>query len=116
MGKPCLGIIPVSTFTLFSQVDYWNGVIKLMKKWLTYLLLLQPFIEEFSHPMLDNCAAGNTDVFVNGRELHKRDFELLVGRGLPRDKNRSYIVDISGRILDQDSGEELHSLGKLAPT
>lgn len=66
--------------------------------------------------MPDNCAAGNTDVFVNGRELHKRDFELLVGRGLPRDKSRSYIVDISGRILDGDSGEELNSLGKLAPT
>lgn len=83
---------------------------------MAYWLLLQPFIEEFSHPMTDNCAAGNTDVFVNGRELNKRDLELLVRRGLPRDKNRSYIVDISGRILDGDSGEELKSLGKLAPT
>ncbi|KAG2279039.1 hypothetical protein Bca4012_040642 [Brassica carinata] len=86
MGKPCLGIIP-------------------------------PFIEEFSHhPMPDNCGAGNTEVKVNGRELHKRDLELLAGRGLPRDKNRSYILDISGRILDGESGEELKSLGKLAPT
>ncbi|KAF3563637.1 hypothetical protein DY000_02010776 [Brassica cretica] len=86
MGKPCLGIIP-------------------------------PFIEEFTHhPMPDNCAAGNTEVKVNGRELHKRDLELLAGRGLPRDKNRSYILDISGRILDGESGEELKSLGKLAPT
>ncbi|KAJ0265193.1 hypothetical protein HA466_0015300 [Hirschfeldia incana] len=86
MGKPCLGIIP-------------------------------PFIDEFSHhPMPDNCAAGNTEVYVNGRELHKRDYELLVGRGLPREKNRSYILDISGRILDGESGEELKSLGKLAPT
>ncbi|CAA7030498.1 unnamed protein product [Microthlaspi erraticum] len=49
-------------------------------------------------------------------ELHERDLELLSRRGLPRDKNRSYIVDISGRVLDGDSGEELKSLGKLAPT
>lgn len=66
--------------------------------------------------MPDSCAAGNTEVYVNGRELHKRDLELLVGRGLPRDKNRSYILDITGRILDGDSGEELKSLGRLAPT
>ncbi|XP_010522926.1 PREDICTED: uncharacterized protein LOC104801377 [Tarenaya hassleriana] len=86
VGKPCLGIIP-------------------------------PFIEEFSHqPMPDNCAAGNTGVFVNGRELHHRDLDLLAGRGLPREGDRSYIVDISGRVLDGDSGEELDSLGKLAPT
>ncbi|CAH2039260.1 unnamed protein product [Thlaspi arvense] len=78
--------------------------------------IIPPFIEEFSRPMPDNCGAGNTSVFVNGRELHERDFELLSCRGLPRGKNRSYIVDISGRVLDGDSGEELKSLGKLAPT
>ncbi|CAN8295962.1 unnamed protein product [Cochlearia groenlandica] len=78
--------------------------------------IIPPFIEEFSRPMPDNCGAGNTDVFVNGRELHERDLELLSSRGLPRDKNRSYIVDISGRVLDGDSGQELKSLGKLAPT
>nr|VDD41298.1 unnamed protein product [Brassica oleracea] len=78
--------------------------------------IIPPFIEEFSRPMADNCGAGNTGVFVNGRELHERDFELLASRGLPRGKNRSYIVDISGRVLDGDSGEELKSLGKLAPT
>ncbi|KAF2613270.1 hypothetical protein F2Q70_00009450 [Brassica cretica] len=107
MGKPCLGIIPVSPFTFFSQFDY---ALKSPSD------MLGPFIEEFSHPMPDSCAAGNTEVYVNGRELHTRDLELLVGRGLPRDKNRSYILDISGRILDGDSGEELKSLGRLAPT
>ncbi|KAL0700471.1 hypothetical protein Bca4012_056593 [Brassica carinata] len=78
--------------------------------------IIPPFIEEFSRPMPDNCGAGNTGVFVNGRELHERDLELLTSRGLPRGKNRSYIVDISGRVLDGDSGEELKCLGKLAPT
>ncbi|XP_010480300.1 PREDICTED: uncharacterized protein LOC104759019 [Camelina sativa] len=78
--------------------------------------IIPPFIEEFSLPMPDNCGAGNTSVFVNGRELHERDLELLSGRGLPRGKNRAYIVDISGRVLDGDSGEELKSLGRLAPT
>ncbi|CAH8351089.1 unnamed protein product [Eruca vesicaria subsp. sativa] len=94
--------------------DYRAGFWGVMGK--PCLGIIPPFIEEFSHPMPDNCAAGNTEVYVNGRELHKRDLELLVGRGLPRDKNRSYILDISGRILDGDSGEELKSLGKLAPT
>ncbi|CAL9213330.1 unnamed protein product [Arabidopsis halleri] len=78
--------------------------------------IIPPFIEEFSRPMPDNCGAGNTSVFVNGRELHERDLELLSRRGLPGGKNRSYIIDISGRVLDGDSGEELKSLGRLAPT
>ncbi|ESQ37755.1 hypothetical protein EUTSA_v10028493mg [Eutrema salsugineum] len=113
---------------LVSSAEKLAGPIQAGKYWYDYragfwgvmgkpcLGIIPPFIEEFSHPMPDSCAAGNTEVYVNGRELHKRDFELLVGRGLPRDKNRSYIVDISGRILDGDSGEELKSLGKLAPT
>ncbi|KAF8107129.1 hypothetical protein N665_0126s0047 [Sinapis alba] len=113
---------------LVSSAEKLAGPVQAGKYWYDYragfwgvmgkpcLGIIPPFIEEFSHPMLDNCAAGNTEVYVNGRELHKRDLELLVRRGLPRDKNRSYILDISGRILDGDSGEELKSLGKLAPT
>ncbi|CAH2069265.1 unnamed protein product [Thlaspi arvense] len=113
---------------LVSSAEKLAGPIQAGKYWYDYragfwgamgkpcLGVIPPFIEEFSHPMPDSCAAGNTEVYVNGRELHKRDYELLVGRGLPRDKNRSYILDISGRILDGDSGEELKSLGKLAPT
>ncbi|CAA7040255.1 unnamed protein product [Microthlaspi erraticum] len=113
---------------LVSSAEKLAGPIQAGKYWYDYragfwgvmdkpcLGIIPPFIEEFSHPMPDRCAAGNSEVYVNGRELHKRDFELLVGRGLPRDKNRSYILDISGRILDGDSGEELKSLGKLAPT
>ncbi|CAK9146362.1 unnamed protein product [Ilex paraguariensis] len=45
-----------------------------------------------------------------------KDLNLLGSRGLPTDGDRSYIVEISGRVLDEDSGEELESLGKLAPT
>ncbi|KAL0712289.1 hypothetical protein Bca4012_019267 [Brassica carinata] len=113
---------------LVSSAEKLAGPIQAGKYWYDYragfwgvmgkpcLGIIPPFIEEFSHPMPDRCAAGNTEVCVNGRELHKRDLELLVGRGLPRDKNRSYILDISGRILDGDSGEELKSLGRLAPT
>lgn len=77
---------------------------------------MQPGIEEFNHPMLENCAAGNTRVFVNGRELHKEDLDLLAARGLPTDRNRSYIIEISGRVWDEDTGVELDCLGKLAPT
>jgi len=76
----------------------------------------QPFIEEFNYPMPEKCADGNTNVFVNGRELHQRDLDLLSSRGLPTDTDRSYVIEISGRVLDEDSGQELECLGKLAPT
>ncbi|EOX95762.1 Uncharacterized protein TCM_005187 isoform 1 [Theobroma cacao] len=78
--------------------------------------IIPPFIEEFNYPMPENCAGGTTGVFVNGRELHQKDLDLLVNRGLPTDRDRSYIIEISGRVLDEDTGEELDSLGKLAPT
>lgn len=63
-----------------------------------------------------NCADGDTGVFVNGRELHQKDLELLVKRGLPPITGQSYIVEISGKIIDEASGKKLRSLGKLAPT
>ena len=78
--------------------------------------VLQPFIEEFDYTMPKNCATGNTRVYVNGRELNQRDLDLLAGRGLPTTKDKSYIIDISGKVVDEDSGEELDGLGKLAPT
>lgn len=78
--------------------------------------IIPPFIEEFDYPMAENCAGGNTGVFVNGRELHQKDLELLACRGLPTSSGRSYIIEITGRVLDEDTGEELEGLGKLAPT
>uniref|UniRef100_A0A1D1XST2 Uncharacterized protein At5g05190 n=1 Tax=Anthurium amnicola TaxID=1678845 RepID=A0A1D1XST2_9ARAE len=78
--------------------------------------IVPPFIEEFNYPLPKNCSCGNTGVMVNGRELHQKDLDLLVGRGLPPDSGRSYRIDISGRLLDDISGEELDGLGKLAPT
>lgn len=66
--------------------------------------------------MPENCAAGNTAVFVNGRELHQKDLDLLSSRGLPITKHRSYTVEISGKVVDDQTGEELDGLGKLAPT
>jgi hypothetical protein len=78
--------------------------------------IVPPYIEEFNYPLPENCAAGNTGVFVNGRELHQKDLDLLASRGLPASRDRSYIIEISGRVLDEDTGEELDCLGKLAPT
>ncbi|WOG88634.1 hypothetical protein DCAR_0207869 [Daucus carota subsp. sativus] len=78
--------------------------------------IIPPFIEEFSYPLPEDCAGGNTGVYVNGRELHQKDLILLGNRGLPTERDRSYIIEMSGRVLDEDSGEELDSLGKLAPT
>lgn len=82
----------------------------------TCLGIIPPFIEEFYYPMPTNCAAGNTGVYVNGRELHQRDLDLLASRGLPTTKNKFYIIEISGKVTDEGSGQELGSLGKLAPT
>lgn len=78
--------------------------------------IIPPFIEEFNYRMPENCAAGNTSVFVNGRELHQKDLDLLTIRGLPATRDKSYIIEINGRVVDEDSGQELDSLGKLAPT
>ncbi|XP_047318217.1 uncharacterized protein LOC124921588 [Impatiens glandulifera] len=78
--------------------------------------IIPPFIEELNYPIEENCAGGNSEVFVNGRELHQKDLEILAMRGLPTVRGRSYRVEISGRIWDDESGQELDSLGKLAPT
>lgn len=77
---------------------------------------LQPFIEEFNYPMPTNCGAGNTGVYVNGRELNQRDLDLLAERGLPTTSEKFYIIEISGKVMDEDTGEELDKLGRLAPT
>ncbi|KZV31773.1 hypothetical protein F511_00577 [Dorcoceras hygrometricum] len=77
--------------------------------------IIMPNIEEFNYPIPKNCAAGNTGVFVNGRELHQKDLDLLSSRGLPITRHRSYKVEISGKVIDELTGEEL-DLGKLAPT
>ncbi|XP_073291183.1 uncharacterized protein [Primulina huaijiensis] len=78
--------------------------------------IIPPFIPEFHHHMPENCSSGNTRVYVNGRELCQRDLNLLGKRGMPTEREKAYILEISGRILDEDSGEELTGLGKLAPT
>lgn len=80
------------------------------------IFCLQPYIPEFNYPMPKNCGGGNTSVFVNGRELHQKDLDLLVTRGLSDSPGRSYVVENSGKVSDELSGEELYCLGKLAPT
>lgn len=77
---------------------------------------LQPFIEEFNCPLPKNCSGGDTGIFVNARELHQKDLDLLSSRGLPTIRDKSYVVEISGRVFDEASGLELDCLGKLAPT
>lgn len=114
MGQPCLGMIPVRELIL-DLVCYHTLVIFLIKAF-NLVSLLQPYIAEFNYPMPKNCAGGNTGVFINGRELHQKDLDLLVGRGLPDSPDRSYRVEISGKVSDEVSGEELYCLGKLAPT
>ncbi|XVF13008.1 hypothetical protein REPUB_Repub08aG0170100 [Reevesia pubescens] len=78
--------------------------------------IIPPSIEEFNYPMPENCAAGKTGVFINGRELHQKDLDVLACKGLPTTRDKSYILEVSGRVLDEGTGMQLYSLGKLAPT
>lgn len=73
-------------------------------------------IQEFNYPMPEKCAGGNTGILVNGRELNQKDLDLLTSRGLPAARDKSYIIGITGRVVDAYSGKELVNLGKLAPT
>lgn len=77
---------------------------------------MQPFIEEFNYPLPENCGAGNTGVLVNGRELHQKDLDILACKGLPTTRDKSYILEASGRVVDQGTAIQVHNLGKLAPT
>lgn len=78
--------------------------------------ILPPFIEELNYPMSKNCSNGDTQVYVNGRELHLKDLGILSQRGLSKKPGRAYTVGFDGVVTDESSGLELKSLGKLAPT
>ncbi|RWW20741.1 hypothetical protein GW17_00015131 [Ensete ventricosum] len=39
-----------------------------------------------------------------------KDLDLLIGRGLPATRGCSYIIEISGKVWDESSGEELDGL------
>lgn len=53
---------------------------------------------------------------MNGRELHEKDLEVLAKRGLPTIPGTAYILDISGALFDDVTGQPLRGLGKLAPS
>ncbi|KVI03021.1 hypothetical protein Ccrd_018688, partial [Cynara cardunculus var. scolymus] len=97
MNQPCFGIIPVIPVSRFLN-----------------------FFRYLSKNSTIHCprivAARNTAVFVNGRELNEKYLDLLACRGLPMTKDRSYVIEISGKVVDEDTRKELDSLGKLAPT
>lgn len=74
----------------------------------------QPGINFGAH-MPRNCANGSTSILVNGRELHVKDLERLMKRGLPTVPNCTYRIEINGNVFDEQSGNLVMSLGKLAP-
>ncbi|XP_074264974.1 uncharacterized protein LOC141587390 isoform X2 [Silene latifolia] len=78
--------------------------------------IIPPFIQEFGYPMPENCSRGDSDVFVNGRELQESDLELLARRGLPTTISMRYIVDISGKVVDERTKDFIVNLGRLAPS
>ncbi|CAI5484002.1 unnamed protein product [Closterium sp. Yama58-4] len=54
-----------------------------------------------------NCSGGETKVYVNARELHRKDLDRLVKRGLPLTDNMAYRVEANGNVFDGLSGEFL---------
>lgn len=78
--------------------------------------ILPPLIEELNYPMSKNCSNGDTQVYVNGRELHLKDLGILSQRGLSKKPGRAYTLGFDGVVTDESSGLQLKSLGKLAPT
>ncbi|KAL5974819.1 hypothetical protein ACLOJK_031490 [Asimina triloba] len=103
------GPIQPGNYWYDSRAGFW-GVIGQ-----ACLGIILPFIEELNYPMRKDCAGGNTGILVNGRELHQKDLNLLSNRGLPTGKNRAYVIEFEGRVIDEESGEP-YNLGKLAPT
>ncbi|KAH9617149.1 hypothetical protein KSS87_017656 [Heliosperma pusillum] len=78
--------------------------------------IIPPSIKEFSVPMPENCSRGDSTVYVNGRELLKTDLDLIARRGLPTSTDKRYVVDISGRVLDEETRDFVVNLGRLAPS
>ncbi|GAB4857502.1 hypothetical protein Ancab_015410 [Ancistrocladus abbreviatus] len=93
-----------------SQAGFWGVMGN------SCLGIIPPFIQEFSFPMPVNCAGGTTAVYLNGRELHTRDLDILASRGLPTTRHKCYVVEMSGKVIDEDTGKLVVNLGKLAPT
>ncbi|CAN8243483.1 unnamed protein product [Cochlearia groenlandica] len=62
--------------------------------------ILPPFIEELNEQLPEKCASGTTGVYVNGRELYRKDLDLLAARGLPTERGKSYIVDITESVCN----------------
>ncbi|GAB4834538.1 hypothetical protein Ancab_032796 [Ancistrocladus abbreviatus] len=104
------GPISPGNYWYDSQAGFWGVMGK------RCLGIIPPFIQEFSFPMPVNCAGGNTAVYVNGRELHARDLDLLAARGFPTTKHKFYIVELSGTVIDKDTGKLVANLRRLAPT
>ncbi|KAH7434631.1 hypothetical protein KP509_06G026900 [Ceratopteris richardii] len=78
--------------------------------------ILPPFIEEFNYPMVENCSAGDTQIYINGRELHSKDVLILSGRGLPLHAGKAYSLEFDGLLVDETTGLDVTHFGKLAPT
>ncbi|CAI5468451.1 unnamed protein product [Closterium sp. Yama58-4] len=87
VGGPCLGIIPAGIHQLAVG------------------------------PLQRQASGGRTRVVVNGRELHRRDLDILMQRGLADEPGVAYLLDIDGNLVDAATGEDLPpGLGKLAPS
>ena len=112
MGGPCLGMIPVR----MGRRGFWDTVERRLTSSPPVSCVCQAGIRELSTPMPIECAGGTTRVLVNGRELHRKDLELLRRRGLSETTHKSYLVDITGRVVEAATGQELRGLGKLAPS
>lgn len=59
-----------------------------------------------------DCSAGNANVFINGRQLQKKELSLLLKKGLPDFPGSRFALDADGTVGDT-AGRPIKCIGKL---
>ncbi|CAI5467463.1 unnamed protein product [Closterium sp. Yama58-4] len=78
--------------------------------------VLPAFMHEFgNHPMEKDCsgAGGKTRVYVNGREVPKKELTALTKKGLLHLPGANYTLEADGTVVDNVSGKAMRSIGNL---
>lgn len=76
--------------------------------------IVQPMMREFGSGVLArDSSGGRTGVFLNGREVHKKELNILVRKGLPDAPGGNFILEADGTVYDCSTQQSLGMVGKL---